>query len=129
MREDNNKKMNDLIRVCTLIDGTKVKWIDAREKLPEFTCDEKLYLVETHWRLIGSDKENEIINLAYYDSSQKIWEIPLCDVGFKYINALLVGEPDVPYWIDPDVPYWIDRVARWAYMPGDEEEAEGEDET
>lgn len=116
MRENNNKKMNDLIRVCTLIDGTKVKWIDAREKLPELTCDEKLYLVETHWRLNEGGEEIVLIGLSYYDWYQRIWEKPLCDVGFIYINALLVGEPDVPYWLT--------RVERWAYIPGDEEDEE-----
>lgn len=38
----------DINRVCEGIDETKIKWIDARKKLPKKTLDGKLYLVVRH---------------------------------------------------------------------------------
>lgn len=107
----------DLNRMCEVIDETKIKWIDARKKLPKKTLDGKLYLVVRHCYLPnfwndGYD-EFEEVSPAEYIAEQKIWQIQLREGVFDYCNALIDSL---------EIPHCIIQVPRWAYIPGDKED-------
>lgn len=119
--EDNNIHAQsagkiDLIRMCEVIDEIKIKWIDARKKLPKKTLDGKLYLVVRHcylphWWDDGYDEFEEVCP-AEYIAEQKIWQIQLREGVFDYCNALIDSL---------EIPHCIIQVPRWAYVPGDKE--------
>lgn len=106
----------DINRVCEMADKAKIKWINAREKLPN-TYIGKLYLVERHcylpdWAGDGY-KEFEKVYLAEYIAPQKIWQIKIGENTFDYCNALIDKLEE---------PGCLTSVPRWAYMPGDKED-------
>lgn len=119
--EDNNVHAQsagkiDLNRMRKVIDETKIKWIDARKKLPKKTLDGKLYLVMRHCYLPhfwndGYDEFEEVCP-AEYIAEQKIWQIQLREGVFDYCNALIESL---------EIPHCIIQVPRWAYVPGDKE--------
>lgn len=106
----------DINRIREMADKAKIKWINAREKLPN-TYIGKLYLVERHCYLPdwtgGGYKEFKKVYLAEYIASQKIWQIKIGEDTFDYCNALVD---------ELEVPGCITSVPRWAYIPGDKED-------
>ena len=106
----------DLNRMCEVIDETKIKWIDARKKLPKKTLDGKLYLVVRHCYLPhfwdDAYDEFEEVRPAEYIAEQKIWQIQLREGVFDYCNALIDSL---------EIPHCIIQIPRWAYVPGDKE--------
>jgi hypothetical protein len=105
--EDNNVHAQsagkiDLIRMCEVIDETKIKWIDAHKKLPKKTLDGKLYLVVRHCYLPhfwndGYD-EFEEVRPAEYIAEQKFWQIQVREGVFDYCNAL-IDSLEIPHCI------------------------------